>query len=99
MLVFGNKPCLSALRVGLGFSILLQGYGSHGQDSCSICPFSLLLADRAPGRTNTGTNTLLQPCIVKTTLQKQVSEGPGPSFSFKNTPVSLNQEKTTLLRK
>lgn len=25
MLMFGDKPCLSALRVGLGFSILLQG--------------------------------------------------------------------------
>lgn len=41
MLMFGNKPCLSALRVGLGFSVLLQvshTCGSRGQDSHSTCP-------------------------------------------------------------
>lgn len=62
MLMFGNKPCLSALREGLGFSVSLQGWymcGSHGQDLHSICPLSLLLADRATGRINTGNNTLL----------------------------------------
>lgn len=71
MLMFGDKPCLSALRVGLDFSILLQGYvGTHGQDSHSFCPFSSLLADRATGRISTGNNTLLQPHNVKAILQE-----------------------------
>ena len=81
MLMFGDKPCLSALRVRLGFYVSLQGShtcGSHGRDTHSICPPSVLLADRATGRINTGYDTLLRPHNLKNTLQKGVCSPASP---------------------
>lgn len=41
-------------------------------------PTSVLLADRATGRINTGNNRLLQPHNLKTTLQKAVCSPASP---------------------
>lgn len=88
MPVFGDEPCPLALRVGLGFHVSLQvkyTCGSHGQDSCSICPLSVLPTDRAIGRIDTGNNMLLRPRNLEMTLQKEVLSQASPrelSFIF-----------------
>lgn len=70
MLMFGNKPCLSVLRVGLGFCVSLQVscVAVMGQS----CASSVVPADGAIGRIDPGNNTLLRPHDLKITLQKGV---------------------------